>query len=259
MMKVILCKTTKVYTRRLFELYQKFAEKHVGCMKRDEGYYNELCSMKGDFQWAIVENRRKLVGYAHGSYDETLKLGVITEIVVDPNHDFIEIARLLAERLQLVYEQRGAAWIYAFSIREPRYTQVFRDRGFSASKGTGKFMFAVTDPSKFLQDIAPIMASRLKHVDNFDGMIQIRCEEHCLSLRKEQGQVERIFLTSFDPDWKIILEKDILIGLLLGVVSIMNSYHRGQVIVETTLNRDKTEKLLESMFPQNQFLTLDQW
>jgi len=259
MMEIVSRKMEKGDVQKLLEIYQKFAERYVGCIRRDLRYYRKFLRKQDDLRWVVLDKNNRLIGYVLGRYEKRRKRGRITEIVVDPHYDFSTVAKLLVEKLQSVFIEKNAAVIDAASIKNPFYAKVFPDLGFFDVKTDGVFMYTVLDVSKFLHEISPILATRLKNVEDWNGLIQIRCDEYNLLFRKDLEEVEEHFWTNMQPDCNIALDKDTLTRLLLGVVDVLNLYKTGKITIKAKFTDEKTEQILKALFPKPQFLALDYW
>jgi len=206
-----------------------------------------------------LDGQGKIVGYISSTYVKGRRLGRINEIIVDPNYDFETVARLLVDKVYNIFLEKGAAVIHAASIRNPHYLQVFAKLGFFVMETDGTFMFAITDVAKFLDEIKPIIIRRLRRVHNWNGWLQMSCEEDNRFFRKDGEDVQSFMWTNHDVNCKISLKADVLAKVLLDAVDAQEAWAAGMIEVEATLRKDKVNELLAVLFPKKQFLALDYW
>jgi N-acetylglutamate synthase-like GNAT family acetyltransferase len=259
MTRIALRKMEKGDVQRLLDLYQRFAEQYVGCSRRDVEHYRKLLRKKSDLRWVALDENNKVIGYALGHYEKWAKRGNINRVVVDPDYDFTTVAKALVAKLQSILIQKGAAAIYVGVIRNPFYSEVFPDMGFLKFDTDGVFMYTLLDVTKFLHEITPIIAKRLKRIEGWSGLIQIQCGGHSLFLKKERGEVKEYFWTNVEVDCEVVLDEDTLVKLLLGAMDVMDAQEARRVIVRTNFDDKKSERLLRIIFSKNQFLALDYW
>lgn len=244
---------------QLQEIYQRFILDYVGPVRRKLKVFRRMARKKDNLRWVALDEQGKIVGYISSTYVKGRKLGRINEIVVDSNYDFETVARLLVDKVCNIFLEKGAAVIHAASIRNPHYPQIFPKLGFFDVETDGVFMFAITDVEKFLDEITPIIIRRLKKMKDWNGWLQISCEENSRFFRIDNEGVQSFVWTNYDVDCKISLKADILANILLGVVDAQEAWAKGKMKVKTELHKDRVEKLLVILFPKKQFLALDYW
>ena len=120
-------------------------------------------------------------------------------------------------------------------------------------------MYAILEVPKFLTEISPILANRLKQLKQWNGLLQLECEEHSLFIKKQQENIETLVWTNQAPDFKITLSRELLTKLLSGVADSVEYFEKGQLRAETTLNKKEASQILATIFPKKQFLIMDFW
>lgn len=244
---------------QLLKLYQRFVLHYVGSAARTLKTYERMTRRKDDFRWVASDVNGKIVGYVNATYAKGRRQGRIHEIIVDPEQDFTAVACLLVEKVHKILVEKGAASIQAASIRNPHYSKIFPKLGFFEVETDGVFMYAITDAAKFLTDISPIILRRLKQSKNWNGLLQISCEESNAFFKKDGEAVEPILDTNYVADCKISSTATLLANILLGAVDTQKAWANGTISIETTLNKEETSKLLSALFPKQQFFALDYW
>lgn len=165
---------------QLLKLYQQFVLHYVGSAARTLKSFQRMTRRKDNLRWVALAKQGKIVGYVSGTYAKGRRTGRIHEIIVDPQHDFATIAGLLAEKVHSTLIEKGVAMIQAASIRNPYYPQIFPKLGFFEVETDGVFMYAITDTAKFLTEISPIIAYRLKQLPPL-----MACSARANSLREK--------------------------------------------------------------------------
>lgn len=244
---------------QLQRIYQCFVLNYVGPVARGLKVFRRMARKKDNLRWVALDEQEKIVGYILSTYMKGKRLGRINEIIVDPNYDFETVACLLVDKVYNIFLEKGAAVVHAASIRNPHYPQIFPKLGFFVVETDGVFMYTITDVAKFLDEITPIMVSRLKKMQDWNGWLQISCKGGSRFFRKDSEDVRSFMWTNYDVDCKISLKTDILASVLLGVVNAQEAWAGGIIKVETTLSKDKVNELLAALFPKKQFLALDYW
>ena len=87
----------------------------------------------------------------------------------------------------------------------------------------------------------------------------MECDGHSVFFKKTDETVETVVWTNQLVDLKVKLSATILAKLIFGVVSPLECFRTGQLSMETTIRTDQAEQVLESLFPQKQFLIMDHW
>jgi N-acetylglutamate synthase-like GNAT family acetyltransferase len=244
---------------QLLKLYQRFVLQYVGSATRTLKTYERMTRRKDDLRWVASDVHGEIIGYVNATYAKGRRQGRIHEIIVDPEQDFTAVAGLLAERVHKILVEKGAASIQAASIRNPHYPQIFPKLGFFEVETDGVFMYAITDAAKFLVDISPIIVRRLNQVRNWNGLLQISCEENNAFFKKDGETIQSILDTNCVVDCNISLTRKTLSNILLGVVDAQKAWAEGTVTVKATLKDEAISKLLSVVFPKRQFLALDYW
>lgn len=243
----------------LLKLYQRFTLNFVGSSARTLKTFQRMTRRKDNLRWIALDERGRNIGYANAVYAKGRRTGRILEIIVDPEHNFIAVARLLVEKIHDILVEKGAAVIQAASIRNPHYPQIFPRMGFFEIETDGVFMYAVTDVAKFLDDISPIIVRRLQRVPNWNGLLQITCQENNKFYKKHGETVQTLLSTNQNPDYSISLNANTLIGILLGLTDAKKAWSERVLAVQTLLSKKETNELLTVLFPRQQFLALDYW
>jgi predicted N-acetyltransferase YhbS len=243
----------------LLKLYQRFVLNFVGSSARILKTFQRMTRRKDNLRWVALGEQGKIIGYVNATYAKGRRTGRILEIIVDPEHNFTYVARLLAEKLHSILIEKGAAVIQAASIRNPLYSQIFPKLGFFVVETDGVFMFAITDVAKFLDEISPIIVRRLQRLPNWDGLLQLTCQENNKFYKKHGGTVQTLLSTNHNPDYSISLNANTLIGILLGVTDAQKAWTEKALTIQTLLSKKETNELLAVLFPKQQFLALDYW
>lgn len=243
----------------LLRLHQQFVLHYVGSAKRTLESFQRMTRRKDNLRWVALEELGKIIGYINATYAKGRRQGRIHEIIVDPQQDFTTVACLLAEKVHNSLIEKGAAVIQAASIRNPQYSQIFPKLGFFNVETDGVFMYTVTDTAKFLDDIMPIIIRRLKKLNDWNGLLQITCQENSKFIKKDGETVQPLLSTNQNTDCTIILAANALIGILLGAVDAQKAWIEGMIQIEATIHNEKMNKLLATVFPMQQFLALDYW
>jgi len=258
-MQVQLREARKEDIPQMLELYKEFSKEFVGAASRDLKDFRRMLGKKDNINWVALDHQNSIIGYVHAHVEKRLNRGELGEIVVDPKHDFEPIARQLAESVSDKFIEKKVTSLIAASLRNPTYEKIFPQLGFFESESTGVFMFAVLDTQRFLNELAPVFANRIKKIEEKNLLAQIECEGHSVFLQKTSGNVKPVVWTNQPKDFKVILTREILTKLIFGIAESVESSKTGQFRVETTLPQEKTNQLLRALFPKNQFLIMDFW
>jgi len=243
----------------MLNLYNEFCNEFVGAALRDLKDFRRKLRRKGNINWVALDKDR-VVGYVHARLQkERFNRGEFEEVIVDPQHDFVQIARPLVEKVNDTFAEKKVNAIVAGSMRNPIYEKIFPALGFFESESTGVFMYAILDTQKFLNELTSVFTNRLKKLDKWNGLTQIECEGHSIFLQKTNGNAKPLVWTNQLVDFKVTLTRDVLTKIALGVADPIESLKNGQLRVETTLSQEKNNRLLRTLFPKKQFLILDGW
>lgn len=243
---------------QLLSVYCRFAKEYVGLASRDIKTYKRLLRRKGNIGWDALNQKGNIIGYVTARFDKKARHARIVEIVIDPENDFGQIAKPLVNKAYTSLLEKKPAKITAGSIRNSYYAEIFPELGFFDVEERGVFMYTILDISKFLTEISPILANRLKQLP-WNGLLQLQCEEHSLFIRKQQKNIETLIWTNQTPDFKIVLTRKLLTKLLFSTTNPVEALQIGQLKIETTLNEKETYQILTKLFPKKQFLIMDFW
>jgi len=245
--------------QQMLNLYFDFAKEFVGSASRTIKTYRRILRRKERINWIAVDKHRKMIGYVSSRFDKRRGEGRIEEIVVDPNHDFEQVAKPLVDKAYKTLVEKNPALIVAGSIRNPKFEKIFPALGFFASETDDVFMYAILNTQRFLNELIPIFVNRLKKMEKWDGIVQIECEGQSIFLQKTNKSVQQIVWTNQPIDFKVKLNRTALTKLIFSVADPIDYFKNGQLEVETTLSQKLTSQLLKAFFPQNQFLIMDHW
>ena len=226
---------------------------------RDIKTYKRLLRRKENLGWVALNQKSNIIGYVTARFDKRKREARIREIVINPNKDFEQIAKRLVDKAYKSLLEKKPAVISAGSIRNPSYAKIFPQLGFFDVESTGIFMYAILDIPKFLFEISLVLANRLKQLNQWNGLLQLECEEHSFFIKKQQENIETLIWTNQKPDLKITLNRSLLTRLLFRIANPVESFKTRQLKIETTLNEKETSQILTTFFPKRQFLIMDFW
>jgi predicted N-acetyltransferase YhbS len=244
---------------QLHKLCESFVQDYVGPLERNVKFYQRVARKKDELRLVVTNPKGQIVGYIIASYFKGRRMGRINEIVVDPSLDFVSIAGLLVEKVYNTLVHKGAATIQAPTMLNPKYAQIFPNMGFFKVETQDVFMFAINNVPRFLDEIKPIIASRLKKIQNLNGTLEIKCREQSLFFQKEEEKIHQYEWTNRDIDCRILMDEHTLAEVLLGVTEVETARNGGKVLVETSLSERKVGEMLVRLFPKRQFLALNFW
>jgi predicted acetyltransferase len=244
---------------QLHKLCESFVQDYVGPLERNVKFYQRIARKKDGLRLVVINAKGEIAGYVIASYFKGRRMGRINEIVVDPSLDFVFIARLLVEKVYNILVEKGAATIQAPTMRNPKYAQIFPNMGFFKVETQLVFMFATNNVPRFLDEIKPIIANRLKKVQDWNATLEIRCREHSLFFEKEGEKIHLYDWTNRDIDYRILMDEHTLAAVLLGVTEAETAKKDGKVQIETSLSEREVRELLVSLFPKRQFLAFNFW
>jgi len=258
-MQIQLREARKEDIPQMLNVYNEFSKEFVGAASRDTEAFRRMLRKKDNINWVALDNQNRVVGYVHARLEKRLNRGEFGEVVVNPKHDFEKIAKSLVEKVNNKFVEKKVAAIVAGSLRDPAYEKIFPAIGFLESESMGVFMYAILDTQRFLNELASVFANRLKKLEERSVLTQIECEGHSVFLQKANGNVESLVWTNQPIDFKVTLTRDVLTKLVFGVSESVESLKTGELKVETTLSQERTNRLLRTLFPKKQFLTMDFW
>jgi N-acetylglutamate synthase-like GNAT family acetyltransferase len=244
---------------QLHKLHASFTQGYVGPLERDVKYYKRAARKKDGLRWVAINLKGQIVGYIMAFYLKRRRFGRIFEIAVDPNLDFSSVARILAEKVHNIFVEKGAATIQAPTMLNPNYEQVFPEMGFFKVEMQEVFMVAINNIPRFLDEIRPVMVSRLRKVQGWNGTLELKCGEHSAFLKKDCDKIQTFDWTNCNIDCRIIMDEYTLVAVLLGVIECESALSEGKIQVKTTLSKDKAKNILEILFPKRQFLAFNFW
>jgi len=244
---------------KMLQLYDSFMRDFVGSAARTSKPFVRMLRKNDNITYVALDAQDRIAGYVHAAFEKRNRTGEVREIVVDPRHDFKQVASLLIERVSADFKRKKVAAIVAASLRNPAYERIFPELGFMESESMGVFMYAILDSQKILDELQPVFAARLRGVEGWNGLAQIQCDERSLFLEKTTAGVHQIVWTNQPVDFKVGLSRTVLVKLIFGVADALECRKNGQLKMEMTASEAKAVKLLERLFPRNQFLTMDYW
>jgi len=245
--------------QQMLHVYNDFAREFLGLASRDLKNYRRMLRRKDKVNWIAEDQQGKMIGYVSSRFDQGRREGRIEEIVVHPEHEFEQVAKPLVDKAYKTLLTKKPASIAAGSIRNPKYEKIFPALGFFALELTDVFMYAILNTQRFLNELKPVFASRLKKVEKWRGLMLLECEGFSVFIQKTGEHVESVIWTNQPVDFKLIMTRDALTKLILGVVDPLESLKTNEIKVETTVSQEKRNQLLRTLFPRKQFLIMDYW
>jgi len=244
---------------RILQLYNSFMRRFVGSASRTPRSFTRMLRKKDNINYVALDNQNRMIGYVHATLEKRNNTGEFRDIIVDPNHDFEKVANVLVEKVNADFAKKKVASIVAGSLRNPAYEKIFPKLGFIESESMGVFMYAILDAQKLLDELEPVFANRLEEAEDWNGLVQIQCDGHSLYLEKSAQAVQQVVWTNRPVDFKVKLSPTTLVKLIFGVTDPLECHKSEQLKVETTISEARAIKLLQRLFPRNQFLTMDFW
>jgi N-acetylglutamate synthase-like GNAT family acetyltransferase len=244
---------------QLLNLYNEFTNTFVGSALRNLQDFRRGLRRKDNINLVALEKQKRIVGYVRAHFEKRFNRGEFAEIIVNPMCDFEQVAKPLVEKVHSIFVKKKVISINAGSIRNPVYEKLFPELGFFETESNGVFMYAILDVQKFLNELQPAFASRLKQLKESDLLIQIDCEGNSIFLNKTGEKVEPLVFTNQTIDFKLILSREVLTKLVFGIEDAVESIKTGQTRAETTLTPKATTQLMKTLFPRKQFLIMDYW
>lgn len=244
---------------QMLQVYDEFTKLFVGPASRTLRNFRRMLGKKENINWVAVDRQERVVGYVYGRLDKRMNRGDFQEIVVDPKHDYVEVAKPLVEKVSAAFMEKKVSSVSAGSNRNPWYDKLFSELGFLDFESVDVFMYGILDVQKFLNEVSPVFESRLRQAQDWQGLAQVECDGHSVFLRKSGSGVEKVVWTNERVDFKVALSRDVLAKLIFGVSDSVELHRSGQLKVEAVEGKGKTEHLLRVIFPKVQFLIMDYW
>lgn len=245
--------------QQMLQVYSNFTKQFVGSASRTPKSFKRMLRKRDNINWVALDDQNRIIGYVHARLEKRLNRGEFTEIVIDPKHDFEQVAKPLVEKVNAAFIEKKASAIIAGSLRNPAYEKLFLTLGFFESESTGVFMYAILNLQKFLHELSQVFVNRLKQLENWNGLAQMECEGHSIFLQKTNDSVQQIVWTNQPINFKITLTRELLTKFIFSIADPIESYRTGQLKIEATESSEKTNQLLKALFLKRQFLIMDHW
>ena len=243
----------------LLNLYNDYTKTFVGSASRTQENFRRFLRRKDNINWVAIDNEKHIVGFAHAHFEKRHNRGVFSDIIVHPDYDFEQVAKPLAEKIHEVFVKKKVTSLTAGSIRNPAFEKIFPALDFFESESMGVFMYVILDVQKFLNEMQPTFANRLKQLKERNALIQIECEGSSIFLQKTNEAVQPLVFSNQPIDFKVVLTRETLTKLVFGIADSVESLKTEQLKVESSLNQQETNHLLRTLFPKKQFLIMDYW
>jgi N-acetylglutamate synthase-like GNAT family acetyltransferase len=243
----------------LLSLYTEFTKTVVGSALRNQQDFRRGLRKKDNINLVALDKQNHFLGYARAHLEKRFNRGEFAEIIVKPEYDFEQVAKPLVEKVHSIFVKKKVISIIAGSIRNPAYEKLFPELGFFETESNGVFMYVILDVQKFLNELQPAFASRLKQLKKSNPLIQIDCEGNSIFLHKTGEKVEPLAFTNQTVDFKLTLTRDVLTKLVFGIEDAAEFVKTGQARAEATLTPKETTQLLKTLFPRKQFIIMDHW
>jgi len=259
-MEITVRQARKEDAEQMLQVYGNFTKQFVGSASRTIKPFQRMLRKKENINWVALDNRNRIIGYVHARVvEKRFNRGELEEIVIEPQHDFEQVAKPLVEKVNSAFMDKKVSAIVAGSIRNPAYEKLFPTLGFFESESMSVFMYAILNVQKFLNQLSEVFVNRLRRLENWNGLAHIECEGHSLFLQKTSENVQSLVWTNQPINLKITLTRELLTKLVFGTADPVESHRTGQLKVETTESSEKTNQLLKTLFPKRQFLIMDHW
>jgi N-acetylglutamate synthase-like GNAT family acetyltransferase len=258
-MSITVRKAKREDAQQMLQAYNNFIKPFVGSASRTLKSFTRILRRKDNLNWVAVDKQNRLVGYLHTRLEKSVNRCEFREIVVNPEHDLEQVAKLMVEKAHAAFVEKKVSSMVAGSFRNPVYENLFPKLGFFESEENDVFMYAIINVPKFLNEVSGVFIGRLREFQNWNGLVQIECEGHSLYLEKSGQGVQQIVWTNQPVSLKVALTRELLIKLLFGVISPVESHLTGQLKIETAESSLKANQLLRVLFPEKQFLIMDYW
>jgi hypothetical protein len=243
----------------MLKVYGSFTRQFVGSSARTVKSFQRMLSGEDKVNWVALDNRARIIGYVSARLERQLNRGEFREIAVDLEHDFVQVAKPLVEKVQSVFMEKKVSALQTTSIRNPWFEKLFPEFGFFASDTLGVFMYAVLDIRKLLEELSPVFITRLKQLPSWNGLVQIECEGHSIFLHKTIEETRQETRSNQRVDIKAELNEVLLIRLIFGIADPIQAVQSGELKIETRLNNETSTRVLKWLFPRKQFLIMDYW
>ena len=243
----------------ILQVYDRFIREFVGSAARTQKTFKRMLKRKDNIAYVATDSKNQVIGYVHARINKRFDRGEFEEIVVDPRHNFENVAKPLVEKVNAIFMQKRVSAIAAGSLRNPAYERVFSELGFSEYESLGVFMYSVLNVQKFLSELSPVFVSRLQRLKQWNGTVQLECEGHSIFLQKTKEGVQPIVWTNQLTDFKASLPVELLTKLIFGIADAGEAHRTGRLRTEHTIGDEAAGKMLRTLFPKRQFLILDSW
>jgi len=258
-MQIQVRQARKEDAQQMLSLYTDFTREFVGPALRDLKTYRRMMRRKDRTYFVAINEQGKMLGYVLSRFDERRRQGSVDEIVVNPKNDYEQVAKPLIDKACNTLIKKKAAMIVAGSFGNLQHEKIFPTLGFLSFESTDVFMYAILNTQAFLNGLAPVFVSRLKRMEGWNGLMQIECDGHSVFIQKTKENIDPLVWSNQPVDFKVTLNRDVLIKLVFGVTDSIEANQIGQLEVETVQNQAATNHLLRTLFPKRQFAIMDYW
>jgi len=243
----------------MLKVYESFTSQFVGSAARTLKLFRRMLSGKEKVNWVALDNGGRIIGYLCARLDRQMNRGEFREVAVDIDHDFVEVAKPLVEKVQDTFMAKKVSILQTTSIRNPWFEKLFPEFGFFESDTLGVFMYAVLDPRKLLDELSPVFITRLKQLKDWNGSVQIVCSGYSIFLHKTDEETREETWINQHVDIKVELDQALLTRVLFGITEFFQALGSGEIKIETRLHEKASTRVLRGLFPRKQFLIMDYW
>jgi putative sterol carrier protein len=243
----------------MLKVYESFTKQFVGSAARTIKSFQRMLSGKEKVNYVALDDRGRVIGYVCARLEKQMNRGEFREVAVDLEHDFVQVAKPLVEKVQSVLMEKKVSVLQTTSIRNPCFEKLFPEFGFFKSETLGVFMYAVLDAEKLLDEISPVFITRLKQLPNWNGSVQIKCDRHSIFLHKTDEETRQETRANQRIDIRVELNQAILTRLMFGIADPIQAAESGELKIETRLNKETSTRVLRRLFTRKQFLIMDYW
>jgi hypothetical protein len=243
----------------MLKVYDSFTRQFVGSAARTVKSFQRMLSGKEKVNWVALDNRGRIIGYVSARLERQMNRGEFREVAVDLEHDFVQVAKPLVEKVQSVLMEKKVSALQTTSIRNPLFEKLFPGLGFFESDTLGVFMYAVLDPWKLLDEISLVFITRLKQLEDWNGLVQIKCEGLSILLHKTLEETRQETWANQHIDVKVELNGALLTRLIFGIADPIQAIQSGELKIETRFSEETSTLVLRCLFPRKQFLIMDYW